>query len=32
MKKMIICSPEMNEFIIPPDFKFKLFDLKKINT
>ena len=22
----------MNEFIIPPAFKFKLFDLKKINT
>ena len=22
----------MNKFIIPPDFKFKLFDLKKINT
>ena len=29
---MITCSPEMNKFIIPPDFKFKLFDLKKINT
>ena len=29
---MIICSPEMNKFIIAPDFKFKLFDLKKINT
>ena len=27
---MIICSPEMNEFIIPLDFKFKLFDLKKL--
>ena len=27
---MIICSPEMNKFIIPPDFKFKLFDLKKL--
>ena len=29
---MIICSPEMNKFIIPPDFKFKTFDLKLINT
>ena len=29
---MIICSPEMNKFIIPRNFKFKLFDLKKINT
>ena len=26
---MIICSSEMNKFIIPRDFKFKLFDLKK---
>ena len=29
---MIIFSCEMKKFIIPPDFKFKLFDLKKINT
>ena len=29
---MIICSNEIKKFIINPDFKFKLFDLKKINT
>ena len=29
---MIICSPEMNKFILPPYFKLKPFDLKLINT
>ena len=29
---MIICSPEMDKFILPPDFKLKPFDLKLINT
>ena len=29
---MIICSSELNHFIITDDFKFELFDLKKINT
>ena len=29
---MIIFSPEMDEFILPYEFKFKHFDLKLINT
>ena len=28
----MIISSEMDKIIIPFDFKFKLFDLKKINT
>ena len=29
---MILCSPKLSKFIMPHDFKFELFDLKKINT
>ena len=29
---MLIQSFKIDELIIPPDFKFELFDLKKINT
>ena len=29
---MIICSPELIKFVIPHDFNFDLFDLKKINS
>ena len=28
---MILCSPELDEFIVPLNWEFKKFDLKLIN-